>query len=372
MSVSNPFNFTSWLSHDGDGGDDISEDVTLGQFNHMTPDLGSQATIIEVTAGQNAALVGQNSSQGDGVVGVFGESDGKTRGIGVAGACDAGCGVCGVAASEAVTSFPSAVGVLGVGDFHGVYGVSGTVASQAPDLSTFAHPAETVAVVGANGDSTTAHAPAILGLNDILAGDITHPNFRAATDDLIQQPSGIAGVSKNGDGVIGISFDLNRPVTDIPINPHLKHQLSDPILDPIDGTPEPIGAVGVAGLAMTAPGIRGISEFDRGGVFQSSTGTDFFGRPAAPIAQIRLVPLRIQTQGNPQKDLNSPMPDPSPPSLPRAGQVGDILAVASVNSDHVARCELWFCVRTHGPSGSAVWAQIALFDRGDQLIQGTL
>ena len=169
---------------------------------------------------------------------MYGQSDGpkKNRGIGVAGACDAGCGVAGIATSAAADLPPISTGVYGSGDFHGVYGSGAMPAgSKAPDLSVFGPTQQPVAVVGATGDSDTAHAPAILGLNGILAEDLEKPNFKKATGQLVQNLAvGVEGVSKNGNGVVGISFDLNRPGTDLPIDPRVAHQFNDALQDPLD------------------------------------------------------------------------------------------------------------------------------------------
>jgi len=65
------------------------------------------ATIFEVKTPQNAP-VGQNKCIDDGAIGVYGRSDETTRGIGVTGACDQGCGVAGIATS-ATADLPPAL-----------------------------------------------------------------------------------------------------------------------------------------------------------------------------------------------------------------------------------------------------------------------
>ena len=364
MAASNPFNFNNWLNHDGDGGTATQDDFEIGQNNRIhSPNDGDPtsvtlvgATIVDVRTPQNAALVGKNGCVSDNSIGVYGQSDGpttKTRGIGVAGVCDVGCGVAGIATSAAADLPPSKTGVYGSGDFHGVYG-SGAIpaGSKAPDLSVFAPTQQPVAVVGATGDSDTAHAPAILGLNGILAEDLAKPNFQKATSQLVQNLAvGVEGVSKIGTGVIGISFDLNRPGTDLPIDPHVAHQFNDALKDPIDLKTEPvIDSAGVAGLSMIGPGVRGISEFDRGGLFQSGTALDLKVPNLAPVAQIRLVPLR--------KEVN-PFNGQAP--LPKNGQVGDLLALVAANADGVSGsvCDLWFCVATRDrTNGIAQWGKV--------------
>src|ERR1700736_711134 len=126
------------------------------------------ATIVDVRTPQNAALVGKNGCINDASIGIYGQSAGPSPfgGIGVAGACDAGCGVAGIAIAESASSSvldlpPNSTGVYGKGDFHGVYGASGTIpAGSTPDLSVLGPTQQTVAVVGANDDSVAAHAPA--------------------------------------------------------------------------------------------------------------------------------------------------------------------------------------------------------------------
>jgi len=117
-----------------------------------------------------------------------------------------------MAGNAEVTTLPSSVGVFGAGDLYGKYGTSAVIAGRQPDLKTFGHTAETVAVIGANGttdnagNSGIAHAPAIFGLNGILASDITKPQFKNVTNDSIQQPAGAEAVYVNGFGVVGVSI----------------------------------------------------------------------------------------------------------------------------------------------------------------------
>src|ERR1700736_1889779 len=74
----------------------------IGQNNRIhSPNDGERnsvtllgATIVDVRTPQNAALVGKNGCINDASIGVYGQSAGPSPfgGIGVAGACDAGCG----------------------------------------------------------------------------------------------------------------------------------------------------------------------------------------------------------------------------------------------------------------------------------------
>ncbi len=159
----------------------------------------------------------KNGCVNDVSIGVYGQSLGPLPfgGIGVAGACDAGCGVAGIAIAESASSAvldlpPSSTGVYGKGDFHGVYGASGTIpAGSTPDLSVLGPTQQTVAVVGANNDSVAAHAPAILGINGILAQDLQKLQFKNDMHDLlVQVPAGVEGVSRNGNGVVGSALIL--------------------------------------------------------------------------------------------------------------------------------------------------------------------
>jgi hypothetical protein len=93
--------------------------------------------------------------------------------------------------------------VLGLGRFHGVYGVAANVdiKAAAPDLSHFSPTGSGVIVVnqglflkgGSNGSS------AILGLNDLLKGDFdlatSPPAARNALQEATQEPIAVAGLS---------------------------------------------------------------------------------------------------------------------------------------------------------------------------------
>jgi hypothetical protein len=369
-----PFNFNNWLNHDGDGGTATKNDFQIGQNNRIhSPDDGDQnsvtlvgATIVDVRTPQNAALVGKNGCINDVSIGVYGQSVGPSPfgGIGVAGACDAGCGVAGIAIAESSSSTvqdlpPNSTGVYGKGDFHGVYGASGTIpAGGTPDLSALGPAPQTVAVVGANNDSVTAHAPAILGINGILAQDLQKPQFKSDMHDLLTQlPAGVEGVSRNGDGVVGISFDPVPPGFDLPSGLAVGAQFNKPLQDPLRPSstikPEPpINSAGVAGLSMTGPGVRGISEIDRGGLFQSGTRLDPTSLNTAPVAQIRLVPFR--------QEAVSPGETP----LPKTALVGDLLALATPNPQTDLRgpftFDLWLCVVSGDLGSPAHWKKIQL------------
>ena len=106
------------------------------------------------------------------------------------------------------------------------------------------------------------------------------------------------------------------------------------------------GSVGVRGQSESGPGIFGMADTGRGGVFTS-----------ARSAQVQLVPRKVP----------APFPAPVPvtptaiPSknevvhLPKAGQGGDLLAL----TDDKGLCTLWFCVMGE-QGGPAQWAQVLL------------
>jgi hypothetical protein len=118
MTVSNsfgPFGFNHWTVHDTDGGDDAADEVQRGEKNTLSGGDAGNATLIENSANVNMALAVQNFATGSGVVGVYGRSDGAAGGgIGVAGACDSGWGVAGVATVPTIDprGFPNTVGSL--------------------------------------------------------------------------------------------------------------------------------------------------------------------------------------------------------------------------------------------------------------------
>jgi hypothetical protein len=408
-SPNGPFDISHWLNQGlgmSVGGDDIGDDITLGETNQLTGGESGNATIVQNSANVNMAFAARNLAGESDVVGVYGGSDGS-RGIsiGVAGACDAGCGVAGVATAASVTALPSSVGVFGAGDFHGVYGVSGALASQQPDLKTLSFSGETVAVAGANGtvdqrgNGGTARAPAVLGLNGISADDIKKTNFHAAAGDVVTEASGVEGIGVNGMGVVGISFapgtdpdTQDLPIIDPTVGQHLNGPIADPLSPILNVKAEPAGVVGLGlgfdpdpaspeGFGFGSPGVRGISAFDRGGIFQSATGiTHLEGggtQAAPPIAQIRLVPINVgQNRSRSPRTSDPPTITPITPALPKTGHIGDLFAVVGLNVDNAPiPCSLWFCVHTGGiprEPAPAQWAQVALFDGVGQLVAGSL
>ncbi|MFZ7128488.1 MAG: hypothetical protein ACOWWM_20225 [Desulfobacterales bacterium] len=110
------------------------------------------------------------------------------------------------------------------------------------------------------------------------------------------------------------------------------------------------GPTGVRGSGAGGPGIHGLSDKDRGGVFETRRA-----------AQVRLVPKRVETrlpEGSPVAPVGI---DPGSlergvVSLPKAGAAGDLMTL----EDDAGDCTLWFCVRGAGPGGAARWAQVLL------------
>jgi hypothetical protein len=101
-----PGHFGGWLQTGGDGGDDLGDSLQIGKHNYLTdsnhPAQDSRATQIQNKAEGNACFIAQNFSTGDGVVGIFGESDGCQGSIGVGGSAT-GWGVAGSASAAAWT-----------------------------------------------------------------------------------------------------------------------------------------------------------------------------------------------------------------------------------------------------------------------------
>jgi hypothetical protein len=194
--MSNPFNFNNWLNHDGDGGTATKDDFQIGQNNRIhSPDDSNQnsvtltgATIVDVRTPQNAALVGKNGCINDVSVGAYGESSGPlpTPGIGVAGTCEAGCGVAGIATKDAVPLPPSQTGVFGAGVNAGVYG-----ASLAPP-AMLAQP-----VLGTG----------VFGVGDVVGveGDCNNKTGNGVLGQNFGIGNGVAGTSLGGRGGLFIS-----------------------------------------------------------------------------------------------------------------------------------------------------------------------
>lgn len=108
-----PFSFGAggeWLYHNYGGGSASSGDsINAGQYN--TANI-YDCTYVYNNSPNNAVLVADNTSTGNGAVGVFGRSRGSTWSIGVAGESQTGCAVYGIATGEQPSS-PNVIGVVG-------------------------------------------------------------------------------------------------------------------------------------------------------------------------------------------------------------------------------------------------------------------
>jgi Galactose oxidase, central domain len=343
-STENPFAFPSvvpaghfggWLRTGGDGADDLGDDIAIGKHNYLTdhqhPAEDSCATQIQNIAEENACFTAQNQSTGDGVVGIFGESDGCRGSIGVGGAAT-GWGVAGVATSEPVdvlnsannpdfTAYPSNVGVFGAGDNFGVYGQNRASESQ---QATRLPPPGNVGVYGV-GDATG------------VQGDSDHVD--PTGDDI---GTGVVGTSIQGIGVLGQGVGSPNPAATIaPYIGVSGLSQANPTL-PYPTSPDYVGT-----------GVLGVGDV-RGGVFEATPDAS-----AETFANVRLSPLPLGTAKNAMEPYNSAN---VPPRLPGKGMPGDVVAAHTTNVDGVSFIELWVCVRPagklRGQTVGASWARI--------------
>jgi hypothetical protein len=212
----NPFSFDNWSENDGVNGCSTGDEANVGNDNLIfSPNPNDPnsvtmvgATIFEVTTPRNMALQGCNDCLGDGAVGVFGMSYGATRGIGVAGSCSAGCGVCGVGTNSQVTEFPTATGTFAVGDNVGVYGQSLPNKGQALDGVT---PDPGTGVFGV-GDTVGVRGQSRSGTGVLGVADMVGVHGKSANGESY----GVQGENThNGIGVFGSSVanenDPNHP-----------------------------------------------------------------------------------------------------------------------------------------------------------------
>ncbi|HWE62026.1 MAG TPA: hypothetical protein VHB98_09965 [Chloroflexota bacterium] len=254
----------------------------------------------------------------------------NTAGIPAFGVSAAGstCGVYGQGASVAHDrrTSPSLTGVLGRGDFHGVYGITSQVSdADTPDFGADPAPPG-IGVVGVNDGAS----PAVLGNNGIVGAALASST---AMTDLTLQQIGIAGVNLSGPGIVGISFSGDA-TADLNVHDTLLGREFH------DGTNA--ADAGVEGLSARGPGIRGVSRHDRGGVFQSATAGDGI------VAQLRLFPAGPA--------LLVPGEAPQPPA--DAGEAGDLLALTYIDGNRRTRASLWFCIEGVSTYGTAVWQRV--------------
>lgn len=339
----NPFNFTTglavWLHNSGDGADDVGENVNLGGYNRLRIGSGddsllpgdiSNTTTIANGADQNPAITGQNQSTGDGVVGVFGESDGCRGSIGVAGTAR-GWGVAGAAVTEPLdvlnnngaagfTPYPSGVGVFGAGDNAGVYGQNRLSAGQ---------------------QATALPSPGVVGVYGV--GDTA--GVRGDNDQVDPSPagSGVVGSSVQGTGVAGQSTGGADTTAPIPpyVGVHGQSQAHPAALYPL--RPE-----------LTGTGVVGSGDV-RGGVFEATP------EPlATTFANVQLPPLQLPPLTG-KIPVEGYAPAPQIPHLPDNGAPGDVVAVHATDGDGQLTVELWVCIRSAVGRGGrmlgATWAR---------------
>ena len=212
-------------------------------------------------------------------------------------------------------------------------------------------------------------SPAILGLNDVqktdfaTGGETFAANFQQALTDATQKPIAVAGLSRGGHGVCGLSLNMLDRSADLPAHPNVNATLRgdvppfDRVTDPAGAAEKPQAAAGVIGIAMQGPGLRGVSLTGRGAIFQSATYAaeeelDASSVPPPPVAQIRLVP---------HANFNFFAHSANEPPLPAAGKTGDLLALVVENANLQLRADLWFCVG-EDDTGRAVWGKLAFSD----------
>jgi len=190
-----------------------------------------------------------------------------------------------------------------------MYGISATIDdADTPDPVTDS--AHVIAVVGvSNGEN-----PAILADNGILSSDSSE-----AMVELPLQQMGVAGITRRGPGVFGVSLG-DGPGDDLIEDPHLGATVQG--AEFTDVTQPNVPHTGVMGLSVHGPGVRGVSRFDRGGVFESAQEGD------SVVAQLRLFPTQ---SGVLQQE----------PVAPRdAGEAGDLLALSYVDGNLRIRASL--------------------------------
>jgi kumamolisin len=107
-----PFSFAGggeWLFAQLGGADGTGNSIGAGQVNTADP---QHATIINTPCQDSATFASINTNPGNGAVGLFGESQGSSWSIGVAGESETGVAVYGIATGGQPTS-PNVVGVVG-------------------------------------------------------------------------------------------------------------------------------------------------------------------------------------------------------------------------------------------------------------------
>ena len=242
MSISDPngpFGFNFWLNtHEQHTDLHAGDEFEVGDLNELTGGDAGNATIIANNRHDNVAFAGRNLNTGANVMGIYGDSAGGAGGsVGVAGACDSGWGVAGVATLPTIDpkGFPGSVGVFGAGDIVGLYGQSRPMENQRPSAVPPPDP-----------------GTGIFGIGDIAGVE----------GDCDGAGSGVVGKSIQGKGVIGTSVSA----TNIGVYGKSLASAPSPPLPILPGT-------GVLGAGDNV-GVFGASTTGRGGVFSTGSRTD--------------------------------------------------------------------------------------------------
>jgi hypothetical protein len=286
--------------------------------------------------------------------GFFTDANNITYGVNVQGVdtTHQGCGVY----AEAMLHSPglrksqdgSRPGVWGVGDHYGVYGASNMLYTSqnddtprlSPDALAGIDPLDPRAKGGIGVVGASLHVPGVIGTSDIR--DSTKGLF---VDEIIPHPAGVMGLSLTSIGVMGVNVAGANPNANVP---------------------QQILTV----LPQSNSGIFGWSMSGHGGVFGSAAPV-IDGTPVPPVnqgsAQIRLLPAQVSSV-----DIKAQQPPPNlRPSLPRAGQAGDLMAVIGPSSAGAppATVQLWFCIQSGGTAAhpAALWAKVQF----SEVIQGS-
>lgn len=228
----------------------------------------------------------------------------------------------------AINNIPQYTGVAAFGEPWAVVGMSGAEIRAIGGSVTGAKIPFTVdyGVVGA-----ALQGPGVFGVGD--EGGQAPPNLQVSS-------TGVMGVSQSGPGVTGVSLfeagvlGSSDDVGVVGISPNGT------------GAENLVGNIHNAGVlgggSGSVVGVMGVSDDDRGGVFQSINS-----------AQLRLIPSSVPLENN--------------PALMQNGKVGDLyfFSVAqevgtSGTFDYTSI--LWLCIAPASPPAQAVWAQIQLGD----------
>jgi hypothetical protein len=285
--------------------------------------------------------------------GFFTHANNITYGVNVQGVdtTHQGCGVY----AEAMLHSPglrksrdgSRPGVWGVGDHYGVYGASNKLYTNqiddtpllSPDALTGIDPNDPRAKGAIGVAGASLNVPGVIGTSDVR--DSTKGVF---VDEIIPHPAGVMGLSNTSIGVMGVNVAVANPNTNVP--PQI-----------------------LTVLPQSNAGIFGWSMSGRGGVFGSAAPV-IDGTPVPPVnqgsAQIRLLPAQVSSV-----DVQPQQPPPNLlPSLPMAGQAGDLMAVIGPSFAGLppATAQLWFCIKSGGTQAqpAAIWAKVQF----SEVIQG--